>query len=114
MSMKSRYLSAIGVSVAVGLTLLGGCGEDVAQTVLMEIPYVTVEAQDVSIPLDVIGETMGSTDVSIRARVEGFIDGIHFAEGTFVKKETLLYSIDPEPFLAGLAQAQGHLGDGHL
>jgi membrane fusion protein (multidrug efflux system) len=63
------------------------------------------EAQDVAIPLDVVGETMGSTDVTIRARVDGFIDGIHFREGEFVDQGQLLYTLDPQPFEAKLAQA---------
>lgn len=76
---------------------------------MLEIPFVTVDAQDVSIPLDVIGETIGSTDVTIRARVDGFLDGIHFKEGTFVDQGALLYSIDPQPFQAKVAQAQAML-----
>ena len=60
-------------------------------------------------PLDVIGETIGSTDVTIRARVDGFLDGIHFKEGTFVDKGALLYTIDPQPFQAKVAEAQAML-----
>src|SRR5690606_25230800 len=59
--------------------------------------------------LDVIGETVGSTDVTIRARVDGFLDGIHFKEGTFVDKGALLHSIDPQPFQAKVAQANAML-----
>ncbi|MNZ93941.1 Multidrug resistance protein MdtE precursor [compost metagenome] len=47
--------------------------------------------------------------MTIRARVDGFLDGIHFKEGTFVDKGALLYTIDPQPFQAKLAQAQAML-----
>jgi membrane fusion protein (multidrug efflux system) len=63
----------------------------------------------VAIPLDVVGETMGSTDVTIRARVDGFLDGLHFQEGEFVDQGQLLYTIDPQPFDAKLAQAMASM-----
>lgn len=90
--------------------LLIGCDSKVPPpAAVMEVPVVTVAARDVNIPLDVIGETVGSTDVTIRARVDGFLDGIHFKEGTFVDKGALLYSIDPQPFQAKVAQANAML-----
>lgn len=90
--------------------LLSGCQrEEAPSAALLEIPFVTVVARDVSIPLDVVGETIGSTDVTIRARVDGFLDAIHFQEGTFVDKGALLYTIAPQPFQAKLAQAKAVL-----
>jgi membrane fusion protein (multidrug efflux system) len=99
-----------GLTFALVLLLLGGCGrEEPPAAAVLEIPFVTVAARDVSIPLDVIGETIGSTDVTIRARVDGFLDGMHFKEGTFVDKGALLYTIDPQPFQAKVAQADALL-----
>lgn len=92
------------------LALLSGCeSKTPPPATVMEVPVVTVATRDVSIPLDVIGETIGSTDVTIRARVDGFLDGIHFKEGTFVDKGALLYTIDPQPFQAKVAQANAML-----
>ena len=88
-----------------GAALLTGCSEQVAAPQPLEIPFIVTTAQDVAIPLDIVGETMGSIDVTIRSRVDGFLDGIHFKEGEFVDKGDLLYSIDPQPFEAKLAQA---------
>lgn len=56
-----------------------------------------------------IGQTRGSTEVEIRARVEGFLEEIHFAEGRFVRKGDLLYVIDPKPYEAALTQSKGEL-----
>lgn len=92
------------------LALLSGCeSKTPPPATVMEVPVVTVATRDVSIPLDIIGETIGSTDVTIRARVDGFLDGIHFKEGTFVDKGALLYTIDPQPFQAKVAQANAML-----
>ena len=95
-----------GLAALFGALLLCGCEEQAAAPALLEIPYVTIEAQNVAIPLDVVGETMGSTDVTIRARVDGFLDEMHFQEGDFVEQNQLLYTIDPQPFEAKLAQAR--------
>ncbi len=100
----------LGLTFALVQTLLSGCdSKEPPAAAVMEVPFVTVAARDVSIPLDLIGETIGSTDVTIRARVDGFLDGIHFKEGTFVDKGALLYTIDPQPLQAKLAQAQAML-----
>ncbi len=88
---------------------VAGCEQEQAGPPPLEIPYITIEATDVTLPLEVVGETMGSTDVTIRARVDGFLDGIHFQEGEFVDEDDLLYTIDPQPFEAKLAQARAAL-----
>jgi len=92
--------------LALLLALLSGCGEPPPTPPPLDIPYVIVETRDVTIPIEVVGETIGSVDVSIRSRVNGFLEGLHFEEGTFVAKGDLLYTIDPQPFEAKLAQAQ--------
>jgi multidrug efflux pump subunit AcrA (membrane-fusion protein) len=54
-----------------------------------------------------IGQTLGGQDVEIRARVAGFLESVNFAEGTLVKSNTLLYTIDSGPIQASLEQAEG-------
>src|SRR5436190_634068 len=44
--------------------------------------------------------------VEIRARVRGFLEKIHFQEGTEVAKGALLYEIDPSTFQATLESAE--------
>jgi len=74
-----------------------------------EIPVVTVEKRDVPIVGEFVGEMRGSTDIDVRARVEGFLVGMHFKEGTWVKKGDLLYTIDQRPFEARIVEAQARL-----
>jgi membrane fusion protein (multidrug efflux system) len=73
------------------------------------VKAATVLVRDVPIYLEAIGQTRGNTEIEIRARVEGFIESVDFAEGTFVRKGQLLYTIDPRPFEASLAQAKANL-----
>ena len=105
---SQRQLSRMIIAL-LPMLLIGCDSKAPPPAAVMEVPVVTVAARDVNIPLDVIGETVGSTDVTIRARVDGFLDGIHFKEGTFVDKGALLYSIDPQPFQAKVAQANAML-----
>ena len=66
-----------------------------------DIPVV--EVMQASMPLfdEFPGQTYGKLDISIRARVEGFLVSRHFEEGSRVTKGQLLYIIDPHvtPFL---------------
>lgn len=47
-----------------------------------------------------------SRSVEIRPRVSGQLAGIHFRDGDYVRPGQLLFTIDPRPFAAALAEAQ--------
>jgi len=52
-------------------------------------------------------EAVDTADV--RARVSGTIEKIYFKDGDFVKKGAPLFLIDPRPYQAAVAQAEGQL-----
>jgi membrane fusion protein, multidrug efflux system len=72
------------------------------------VEVTTAVQRDVPIYIELVGATLGSEDVEIRARVEGYLASVSFTEGSFVKKGQVLYKIDPQPFQAALAQAQAN------
>ncbi len=76
-----------------------------------KIPVVSVIQQNVPIYKEFVGQVYGQLDIPIRARVSGFLEGIHFEEGRRVKKGQLLYTIDPEPYQAALAQEMSKLAE---
>src|SRR5262249_29466342 len=47
--------------------------------------------------------------VEVRARVSGYLESVHFREGSLVKKGDLLFQIDRRPYEAQLRRAQGDL-----
>jgi len=69
----------------------------------------SVVQQDVPIQMELVGQTKGSQDVEIRARVEGFLEDVAFTEGSVVRKGQLLYRIDRKPLEASLANSQADL-----
>ncbi len=63
-----------------------------------EVSIIETKAQDVPLFLEFVGQTAGLKDIAIRARVEGFLEGIHFQEGSTVEKGKLLYTLESQPF----------------
>ena len=55
------------------------------------------------------GTTRALNEVTIRARVKGFLQEVHFKEGANVKKGDLLLVIEEEPFKVKVAQAKAAL-----
>jgi membrane fusion protein (multidrug efflux system) len=88
-----------------------GCGKEAAPPAAapIEVPVVKVLQRDQPITADRVGQLYGAEDIEIRARVAGFLQGIHFKEGTQVTKGQLLYSIDPSEQLEQVARAKGQL-----
>ncbi len=75
-------------------------------------PAVQVAAvleRDVPVWVEAIGETRGSEEVEIRARVQGFLQSATFQEGSYVRRGQLLYTIDPREHETTVAQAKGQL-----
>lgn len=52
------------------------------------------------------GTMVAYNSVDLVARVEGYLEGIHFTDGTFVKKDKELFVIQPKPYLEQLKAAQ--------
>jgi len=69
----------------------------------------TVGQKTVPINIDVIGNVEAYSTISVKAQVGGQLTGVSFHEGDFVKKNDLLFSIDPRPYQGQLNQAQANL-----
>src|ERR671934_493022 len=75
----------------------------------MPPPEVSVEPvtpRTLPLAFEYVGQTAGSREVEVRARVAGIILKRNFTEGAPVKEGESLYSIDPAPFEAALARAE--------
>lgn len=75
-------------------------------------PSVTVQrpaTQDVVHYAEFSGTTEAVESVMIRARVEGYLERIHFTEGALVEKGDLLFTIDDQPYRARRDEARAEL-----
>jgi membrane fusion protein (multidrug efflux system) len=78
-------------------------GDEQSQLSAPEIQVFQTYGQDIPIYQDFVGQVYGYKDIAIRARVEGFLEGIHFKEGSEVKKNKLLYTLESQPYEADVA-----------
>jgi len=70
-----------------------------------EVTVSEVKAQSLPVTFEYVGQTAGSREVEVRARVAGIILKRNFVEGDPVKEGESLYTIDPAPFEAVAARA---------
>ena len=68
-----------------------------------------VTAGDMPITIDALGTVTPFETVTIRTQIAGKLMELGFTEGQMVKKGDFLAQIDPRPYQAALAQAQGQL-----
>jgi membrane fusion protein (multidrug efflux system) len=102
------------VSVILVSALLAACGKGGAEGGHGGpgggMPPAAVSVQKVALAnlpatFEYVGQTAGSRDVEVRARVAGILLKRNFKEGAPVKKGQSLYSIDPASFQAAFARA---------
>jgi len=74
-----------------------------------EVLITTVVPKDVPRILERVATLDGFINANINAQVQGYIISRDYQEGSLVKKDDLLFQIDPRPFEAALAQAKGTL-----
>jgi membrane fusion protein (multidrug efflux system) len=105
-----RARGALAIALA---TLVAACGPSGGQPghggaggmPPAEVGTITVQPQAVLAPFEYTGQTAGSREVEVRARVTGILLKRNFLEGGSVKQGQSLYTIDPVPFEAAFARA---------
>ena len=102
-----RNVAAGPILALLVASLLGCAKKEAPPPPPTDVKVAAVLQKDVPIYIEAIGQTRGSTEIEVRARVEGFIETMNFKEGNPVGKGQLLYTIDPRPYQAALAQAKG-------
>jgi len=124
MSTPSRWPGGLERALRAGLGLIAagvlavaltGCPRNSAEskqptrTPAVPVAVATVEQKTVSVGLQAIGTVEAYSVVSVKAQVGGELVRVHFKEGQDVRKGDPLFTIDPRPFEAALAQAEANL-----
>ena len=101
---------------AISLLLLGlvaGCGKPAATAPAPTPPTVSV-ASPIARVVDewdeFTGRLVSPETVEVRARVSGYIDKVHFKEGSDVKQGDLLFTIDQRPYQAVADRLKAEVG----
>jgi len=92
--------------------LLAACGGKKAKPAEERVPVTVATAQQKNMPVQirVIGTVQPLQTVAVRALVAGQLMRVWFREGDEVRRGQMIFTIDPRPYQAALAQAQANLG----
>ncbi len=109
MSLRVHTLRAAVYAAVLTSTLgtLSGCKKDQAPPPA-PLQVRVLEAVKKNLPLyrEWVGQTYGIVDIELRARVAGWLQGIHFREGTEVSEGALLYTIDQSELNEAVAEGK--------
>jgi len=100
--------SAPAILLLVAAFAIAGCGDSnkYAAPPPPKVTVATPAERDITSYFDATGNTAAVNSVDLVARVQGFIQEISYTDGDFVKKDTLLFTIEPEPYRLKLLAAQ--------
>lgn len=103
--MNQHFTRPLLLSVSLGLAagVITGCSHAAAQTQPPPPPSVTVspvEEKQIVEWSDFTGHTEPVDSVEIRPRASGYIQEVRFQSGQLVKKDDILFVIDPRPYQA--------------
>lgn len=107
--MTIRSSAALAFTLA---SMLAACGESQRAQPTPPPPTVTVATPVQRNVIDYdeyVGRFVAVDTVEVRARVSGYLDGVHFNDGQIVKQGDLLFTIDKRPFQNALDQARANL-----
>ena len=101
--------AVVGSAIVLSMLSVAGCQQASSQPPPAPPPAQVTVALPIAAPVTDFREFTGVTEavesVDIRARVQGFLQEIHFTEGTEVQQGDLLYTIDPRTYQAEVDRA---------
>ena len=109
---RLKGASAAGI-LMVTLGVLAGCDQKPAAPPAMgpmPVSVVEVQPQDVPLSSEWVGTLDGNVNAQIQPQASGYLVKQDYREGSEVAKGQVLFEIDPRPFQAALATAEGQLG----
>jgi multidrug efflux system membrane fusion protein len=115
-SWKIAFVATAVAAIVIGFVVLrhgealigntAGAATPNPAAVAMPVPVATIVKKAMPIYLDYSARTESIANISLQAKVSGYIRQQHVPDGTDVKEGDLLYTIDPRDFQAVLDQAK--------
>ena len=106
---RGQWIGVIAGLVVVTVLLVILLRPRPAAVVLPVVAVEPVTTEDVNIYGDYVGRIRAQQFVEIRARVEGYVEKMLFAEGTYIRKGQTLFVIDPRVYRARVDKAKAQL-----
>ena len=108
----SSPMMVVTAAVFAVAILAGGCSRG-AKKEAAGVPVLVVKAVETNVPVQIdpppVGHVMAFSSVTIRPQIGGILSEVHFKEGSEVKSNALLFTIDPRPTQAALDAARAAL-----
>jgi multidrug efflux system membrane fusion protein len=98
--------------VALAVSMVAGCSrkeQSAKGPPAVPVTVATTVQKDVPVQVLAIGSVHAYSTVQVKCRVDGQLAEVGFKQGDEVKKDQLIFTIDPRPFQAALAQVQAFL-----
>ena len=105
---NSPEAAAAATALLVASALLASCGQNNSY-VAPPPPKLTVappQQRTITRYIEATGNTAAVNSADLVARVPGFIQEINYQDGAVVRKDALLFTIEPEPYKLKLDQAK--------
>ncbi len=102
-----KFCAIYGSGAVLGLLVMAGCSPP--KPVVAPAPKVTVSHPQTTTVTnwdEYPGHVEAVEMVEVRPRVSGYLESIHFQDGSEVKAGQLLFVIDPKPYQADLDRAE--------
>jgi len=103
---RTGWFLLLVIGAALAWFLLRGGSAPAATPTLPVVTVATPLQRDVTGWDEYIGRFEASRSVELRPRVSGQVTAVHFQDGQFVRQGQALFTIDPRPYQAALAEAQ--------
>lgn len=105
---KQTIYAIVGVLIIIGLYLyLTREKETIPEAPIVSV--MPVQKQDVEIYGEYVGRIRAQQFVEVRARVEGFLEKMLFEEGTYVKRNQVLFVINQDQYRAKADRVRAQL-----
>lgn len=109
---RGRLILLVVAIVLAGLIwhrFSGGIGQHFAGTPAQPVGVAAAATGNMPVVLKGLGTVTPVATITVRTQIDGQLQSLGFTEGQMVHKGDLLAQIDPRPYQAALAQAQGQL-----
>jgi RND family efflux transporter MFP subunit len=107
--MLTRFQQA---SLLLAILALSACGQSDNKHDAPKPPPVSVSKPVVKSVMEwdeFTGRFDATAEVQVRARVNGYLQSVHFKDGAMVEKGDLLFTIDPRPYEAAMKRSQAEV-----